>query len=99
MAQLEVDYTFSRLEIAIKIYDKDFIIECLDELIHSDGLEKGLLHYIFMAKSLTHLTYRGREKYLESFKAITNSLAIENSKKGQLVLEIVKQKIIENQRY
>lgn len=99
MAQLDIDYIFSRLELAIKINDKDFIVECLDELIHSDGLEKGLLYLVYMAKSLSHLTNRGREKYLESFKAIMNSLAIDDSEKGQMVLEIVKQKIIENQRY
>ena len=94
MESIEVELIFMRLEEAVKQDDRPIIIACCNELSYYENeLDNKIKCALYYALALAHLR---EENYLLSYKAIEQSIRIENSEQGRSIMNIVKQKIVEN---
>ena len=92
MTNLNVEYAYSRLELAIRINDVEFIIESLDELVMLDDLtieEKSCLYQVLAICNLN------KERFLKSYQSINRSIQLHPEERNHKIMEIVKAKISE----
>jgi len=92
MTNLNVEYAFNRLELAIQIEDKPFIIECCNELVALDELSAETITVLHQILALCHLN---AQCCLKSFQSIQKSIQLSVDDRNQLILEIIKAKIME----
>lgn len=92
MTNLNIEYAFNRLELAIRIDDKPFIIECCNELVEFDELPIRTVSLLYQILALRHLE---AQCFLKSYQSIDRSIKLESTVNNQLVLDIIKAKIME----
>ncbi len=92
MTNLNIEYAYSRLELAIRTDDTGFIIECCDELLNFDELSLNTRSLLYQILSLCHLK---NQCFLKSYQSIDRSIRLEYTAKNQLMLDILKSKISE----
>ncbi len=96
MENLDVELIFMRLEEAVKQNDRPIIIECCNELAYHDNeLDNKIKCALYYALALAHLR---EENYLLSYKAIEQSIRIENNEMGRSIMDVVKKKIVANSK-
>ncbi len=94
MESIEVELIFMRLEEAVKQDDRPIIIACCNELSYYENeLDNKIKCALYYALALAHLR---EENYLLSYKAIEQSIRIENNEMGRSIMDVVKKKIVED---
>ncbi len=94
MENQDVELIFLKLEKAVDQDDRSLIIDYCNELsFYGNELDNNIKFALYYALALAHLR---EEHYLLSYKAIEQSIRIENSEQGRSIMNIVKQKIVEN---
>jgi len=92
VTNLNIEYAFNRLELAIQIGDKQFIIESCNELVEFDELPVGTKSVLYQILALRHLN---AQCFLKSYQSIDRSIKLESTVNNQLVLDTIKSKIME----
>jgi len=92
MNNLNIEYAFNRLELAIRTNDTSFIIECCDELLNFNELSLNSQILLSQILSLCHLK---NQCFLKSYLAIDRSIKLEPTVNNQLILDVIKTRISE----